>query len=390
MAFTDERETAVTKRDLIERGPETLEKLKLGQAVTISRQAGGVTFADAGQVLDWAKMMAVSGTHLPKYLRGNVGGCLAVTMKSIHWGMDPFEVANKSYEVNDRIGWESQLLHAVIEARASLVERLNCSYDGELVFADIEMTDEETGEKFVRQVVNLRESTRTCTVFGRFIGDSADRSYTSPLVKFIKTTGSPLWKADTDQQLFYYSSRAWARKWAPDILMGAYSREELAADPSIGREDEMRPGFAARLVGSTDRTEGHREGYAATELDQITAGAGEDKPETAPRPAPAKPALRQEPEPEANTGQGTKRAGKPAKGKAGPKAKTKDKAPGKGPTNAKEYSAYAEGWIHSIGNRDDAWARWEGERELRDELKVSVKERTLMQALINDLYPEDE
>jgi hypothetical protein len=38
---------------------------------------------------------------------------------------------------------------------------------------------------------------------------------------------SPLWKGDVDQQLFYYSVRAFARRHFPDVMMGIYTVDEL-------------------------------------------------------------------------------------------------------------------------------------------------------------------
>jgi len=42
---------------------------------------------------------------------------------------------------------------------------------------------------------------------------------------------SPLWKSDPDQQLGYYSARSWARRHFPELLLGVYTQEEMAAAP---------------------------------------------------------------------------------------------------------------------------------------------------------------
>jgi hypothetical protein len=259
--------TRPTRRDLAERGLDVLDPTKMASA-KISVAAGGVSFASVIEVMDFAKAMATSGLMIPKFLRGNPGGCLGITFQAIEWRMSPFQVAQKSYAVNDRVGYESQLIHAVVEARASLQHRLDCRYDGE-------------------------GPTRTCTVVGMFISGDV-REYTTPQFAKIRTKNSPLWQDDPDQQLFYYASRAWARKWVPDVLMGIYAREELAERPDIGREigDDDAPGLHARLTGSERSAEGHQDGHAARELDQI-AGAGqiiEHEPEKTPAPK-AKPPI---------------------------------------------------------------------------------------------------
>ena len=51
--------------------------------------------------------------------------------------------------------------------------------------------------------------------------------YSSPRVGQITPKNSPLWKSDPDQQLCYYSIRAWARRHMPGVLLGIYAVEEL-------------------------------------------------------------------------------------------------------------------------------------------------------------------
>jgi hypothetical protein len=155
------------------------------------------------QAMEIAKMMAIAKQAVPKHLRNEPGMCLAVILQAKEWEMAPYAVARKSYVVNDTLAYESQLIHAVIEARAPIKTRLNCSYEGE-------------------------GPTRQCIVVGTFQGDTEPREYTSPQVKDIKVKNSPLWTSDLDQQLFYYSSRAWCRKWCPDVLLGVYAPDEIA------------------------------------------------------------------------------------------------------------------------------------------------------------------
>ena len=57
--------------------------------------------------------------------------------------------------------------------------------------------------------------------------------YTSPPVKQIPVKNSPLWKGDPQQQLGYYSARAWARRHFPELLLGVYTREEIEEAPSV-------------------------------------------------------------------------------------------------------------------------------------------------------------
>lgn len=169
-------------------------------AIVVQR-GGSIAFRSMAEIFEFSKLMSLAQQAVPKHLRGQPGLCLGVTMQAVAWEMEPFAVAKKSYIVNDNLAYESQLIHAVIEARAPLKKRLRCTYSGEGV-------------------------DRQCTVYGMFVGEDEPHEYTTPKFKDIPTKNSPLWKWDVDQQMFYLGSRAWARKWCPDVLLGVYSPDE--------------------------------------------------------------------------------------------------------------------------------------------------------------------
>jgi hypothetical protein len=167
---------------------------------------GGVSYSNAGQVMELAKMMAVSEVAVPTHLRGNPGACLAVAFQALDWGMSPFAVANKSYSVNNRMAYESQMINAVILNRAPIKGRLKYKYTGE-------------------------GPTMQCTVSAE-TSDGDVVEYTSPMLKDIKVKNSPLWAQDPAQQIGYYASRAMCRRHFPDVILGVYTPEEMTeAEP---------------------------------------------------------------------------------------------------------------------------------------------------------------
>ena len=191
--------------------------------LAVSRVSGGLDFANASEVMTFAKMMALSQIGVRKHLRGNVGACLAITVQAVEWGMSPFAVANKSYLVNDQIAYESQLVQAVILRRAPIKGRFQFAYTGE-------------GER------------RRCTVTAT-LKDGGVVEYQTPEMGKIPVKNSPLWKSDPDQQLSYYAGRALCRRHFPDVLLGVYDIDELAEaprDPERARDVTPRT-LAARL-----------------------------------------------------------------------------------------------------------------------------------------------
>jgi RecT family len=256
----------------LERIEEKIDRAKAG-AVAVSDSVGGIMFQNMAEVMEFSKLLSLAGTAVPKHLRGNPGGCLAVTIQALEWHMSPVAVANKSYEVGDRIAYESQLIHGVIEARAPLKQRLRGEWKGE-------------------------GAGRFIIVTGHLRGEVDPLIYESPPIEKIKVKNSPLWVADPDQQLWYYGTRAWARRYCPDVLLGIYSEEELR-ELEVGAEHARdvtpKPDVGSRLKGSKAK------GFAADNVDRaLEHKPGTELPQasTAPEPQPVAVASASEPVPE--------------------------------------------------------------------------------------------
>jgi hypothetical protein len=164
-----------------------------------------------GEVMQFARLMAASN-FVPAHLRGNESDCTAIVLIAARWGMDPFAVATKSYFVKPGApaAFESQLVNAVVNSSGVLSGRLRIEYVG-------------TGEA-------LR-----CTVSGFLKADPNELMVKTQLMARITTRNSPLWKADPEQQLGYYTTRAWARLYCPEVLLGVYTPDELDLDPERAR-----------------------------------------------------------------------------------------------------------------------------------------------------------
>jgi hypothetical protein len=196
----------------------------------ISAAVGGLAFRDMGQVMEFAKLMSVSGQAVPKHLRAQPGACLAVSLQALNWRMDPFAVANKSYAVNDRIAYEAQLIHAVIEQRAPIKGRIKGTVSGE-------------GDK------------RRWTLRAQPTDDDEAIIFEGVEIGKITTKNSPLWKSDPDQQLWYYTVRAMCRRHFPDVILGVYDKEEIEAEPGMRDVTPQESGFVARAKAAKPKAE---------------------------------------------------------------------------------------------------------------------------------------
>lgn len=174
------------------------------QDLTTATQRAAFMPQSMGEAMQFANLMA-DCNFVPMFLRGRPGDCMAIVIQAARWGMDPFAVANKAYFAKEGQppAWEAQLINAVINTSGALLGRLKLDFEGE-------------GER-------LR-----CTVRGRLRADPDEERVNTQAIARITTRNSPLWKADPEQQLGYYVSRAWARRWCPEVLLGVYTADELA------------------------------------------------------------------------------------------------------------------------------------------------------------------
>lgn len=205
-------------QELVETVPATRQALS---SVHFERrgEGGGLVLipTNLDQAVMIAQMLSRADVGVPAYLRGNPGACLLIVIQATDWEMNAFSVAKKTYKVNDQIAYEAQLINSVVNTRAPIKGRPRIIYEGE--GGELRATVEYT------------------------MKDGEVLEYRSPKVKDIPVKNSPLWKADPEQQLFYYSTRAWARRWVPEVLMGVYTPDEML---EVTAEEKVRAtSFAA-------------------------------------------------------------------------------------------------------------------------------------------------
>lgn len=170
------------------------------------------------RVMILAKMMAEgSKVSVPLHLQGSEADCAAVVMQALQWGMNPFAVAQKTFLVGKVLGYEAQLVNAVLQSTGAIRGRFHYEYKGE-------------GE-------NL-----TCRVAAIPAGES-ELVWGEWLSLFqVTIRNSPLWKTNQRQQLGYLQVKNWARAFCPGAILGVYSPDELE---TITPERDVTPGAAA-------------------------------------------------------------------------------------------------------------------------------------------------
>jgi hypothetical protein len=172
------------------------------------------------RVMSMAKMMASSKVTVPKHLQGSEGDCAAIVIQATNWGMNPFAVAQKTHLVNGVLGYEAQLVNAVIQSSNSIKGSFSYEYQGD-------------GSNMTCRVGAVLNGQNEIT-WGEWLKSSD-----------ITTKNSPLWKTNPKQQMGYLQVKNWARLYCPGALLGVYTTEELQDMP---QEKDVTPSHRSEPI----------------------------------------------------------------------------------------------------------------------------------------------
>jgi len=159
----------------------------------------GSTFERA---MNLAEMMSKAAVTVPQHLRGKQGDCLAIVMQAATWGMNPFVVAQKTHLVNGTLGYEAQLVNAVIQQSGAIHGRVHYEYQGDAGNVSCRVGAIIKGEAEI--------------TWGEWLNERS-----------VTTKNSPLWKTNPKQQLGYLQVKNWARQYAPGAILGVYDTDEI-------------------------------------------------------------------------------------------------------------------------------------------------------------------
>lgn len=183
------------------------------------------SIADA---LALADVMA-KASLIPTHLQGKPGDCLLIVMQAQRWGMDAASVAQSTSVVHGKLCYEGKLVAAAMYAMGAIEGRLRYEFTG-------------SGDS------------RMVTVTGRPRGSGVDQAVEGTVGNW-KTTNEQ-WKKQPDDMLVYRGTRQWARRYAPEALLGVYTPDELEDTPATDH----------RVVATVIPTKPGEQGYPAADF----------------------------------------------------------------------------------------------------------------------------
>lgn len=180
-------------------------------------------------VMRMAEMMAGGKSTVPAHLQKNPADCMAVVLQAMQWGMLPHVVAQKTHLVNGTLGYEAQLVNAVVQASGAIIGRFHYEYKGNSPAIECRVGAIIKGE--------------TEITWGEWLNENK-----------VTTKNSPLWKTNPKQQMGYLQCKNWSRLYTPGAILGVYTPDEFeqAAPRNMGAAQIVRPELPESLVGAAN------------------------------------------------------------------------------------------------------------------------------------------
>ena len=164
-----------------------------------------------------AGIMAKSRLMVPAHLLGSTEDCFSVILLAIRLNLDPYNLAQQTYSIKGRLGYQAQLVNALAMNSDSI--------DGSFKY---EYKDWNNGNGWIRCGARLRGEDEITW------GEWTDTST-------VAVKNSPLWKSNPKQQASYLVVRNFVRMYCPQALMGMYTEDELRTIEPYEQERDVTP-----------------------------------------------------------------------------------------------------------------------------------------------------
>jgi hypothetical protein len=180
-------------------------------------------------ISSFAQIMAQGAATIPKHLQGNVADCMAVAMQAAQWKLSPFAVAQKTHLINGVLGYEAQLINAVISRSGVLANRFEYEWYGpwENVIGKFIIKKNSDGKEYRQPGWSMADERDIGIIISARLNGEDEPRKLDLLLAQARVRNSTLWADDPRQQLAYLAVKRWSRLYCPDVILGVYTPDEL-------------------------------------------------------------------------------------------------------------------------------------------------------------------
>jgi RecT family len=168
-------------------------------ALTTTQSPSGLVPQTMSDAIRLSELMA-TGNLVPQHLQKSPGDCLMVVEQAMRWNMSPFAVAQSTSVIQGKLMFEGKLVAAAVQASGVLEGRLDYEFTGKGADLSVKVIGTIRGEKKRREVDVTLAGART---------------------------NNHWWTKTPEQMLSYHGARVWARRHAPEVMLGVYSPDEI-------------------------------------------------------------------------------------------------------------------------------------------------------------------
>lgn len=177
-----------------------------------------------------ATVMARAEGITPPHLIGRSEACFAVVTRSITWKLDPFSVAQSTYQTpSGKVGYEGKLVQAILENSGQLEGGVKFTLIGDwdkIRGKWIKKSSDRGKEYAVQGWKDEDENGLGIIVSAKVRGEKEPRELTVWLRECFPRN-STLWALRPSQQIMYTAVRAFANVAAPGLFMGVPFSSDL-------------------------------------------------------------------------------------------------------------------------------------------------------------------
>lgn len=189
------------------------------------------------QLTAFANLMADATIAVPDHLVGKPADCMAIVMQAMQWGMNPYAVAQKTFFVNGKLGYEAQLISAILTSSGAIRGRFHYEYGGnwENCIRSKDVTVKKMGSKGAYEKTERvrdwsdEDEDGLYIRAGAIIRGESEITWGEPLyLASVAIRNSPLWVTKPKQQILYLATKDWSKAYCPAAVMGFQDADDLS------------------------------------------------------------------------------------------------------------------------------------------------------------------
>lgn len=194
-----------------------------------------------------ACMLADNSGMVPTHFSGKPGDLMGVIMQAGRWGMDPIAVAQSTFVLQGKIGYEAKLMQAVAKANGGIDFDPEYYGDWSRIQGNIKKQKKQLQGKngpYTKDVdsqgwTHEEEKAVGIRLSGAF-PDGRTKVIDIPLCTCYPRN-STNWIFDPQQQIYYTAVKRWVRRFAPHLGLGIQDYDDIAARNGDAQEREINP-----------------------------------------------------------------------------------------------------------------------------------------------------